>query len=172
MSAREIGEDRDMQHLHVWIAMARPPTFQQLVKGYPAYRKYLRRRPKPNASQKLNHPWQIWTLRDDRRWRSRLCVDYDEAYGIVVGLYRQESPPVDIYLISRTTLYKQPLSLMGLVRDYPQLEWCGRCRRPTTFRYMPEGHRALRGAPVLTTDEAYRCYGCGIRRSMGGFELL
>ncbi len=153
--------------------MAKPPTFRQLIQE-PLYRRYLRRVPRFSPCD-LTHPWQVWGLQATAvtptpHWKSRLCDTYNEAYFLARQLHGKRDEYLDICMVSRSILHPFPRSLRGLY-DPSLYTWCARCRRPSTFRFMPEGHRALKGAPTITNDEPYRCYYCGIRKNMGGKEL-
>ena len=155
-----------------------PPTLSELL-SEPDYKKYLKKI--PEAVPSTGSPWQVWAHKNSGKWGSRLCESYPDAYRCTLQLYRSAEYR-DICITSRSRIFPEPGEwvVKGSGRDTyrvfiplftfwgPQFEWCGRCRRPTRFRYCPEGHRALRDAPILTQDEPYRCYYCGARRSLAG----
>lgn len=151
--------------------MSRPPVLRQLL-AEPEYRDYLKRKP-ALVLPTLKNPWQVWGLKGDKgraQWRSRLCSSYDQAYSLTRRLYGDHDY-LDLCIVSRSVLYPFPDSLSGLWSVTSGWTWCCRCRRPSTFRYMPEGHRALKSAPALTTDETFRCYYCGARKTFSGEEM-
>lgn len=156
-----------------------PPNLSELL-AEPRYRQYLKKIPTPTPCTS-GFPWQVWAVRRSGKWGSRLCETYQDAYRATLDLYRSHSFQ-DICITSRSRIFPEPGKwvVKGFGKDAhrvfvptlrfwsPQFEWCGRCRRPTRFRYCPEGHRALRDAPILTSDDPYRCYYCGARRSLAG----
>jgi hypothetical protein len=66
----------------------------------------------------------------------------------------------DVALVSRRMLFEPPVSVRHTI-EYP-FEWCPRCRRPTMYRALQRHHAVV----VLTLQDPYRCYFCGIRRTM------
>src|SRR6478735_4168106 len=81
------------------------------------------------------NPWQIVALRNDGKWANGFRPDFVSAFKAVkklksTGLYR------DYSIVSRNRIFKTPALLAERLCDpVSGQEWCGRCRRPTTFRY-------------------------------------
>jgi hypothetical protein len=146
-----------------------PPTLRELVRD-PIYRPYFTHRPKLYACQARvdARPWAVYgrlMVADEDaapRWRAGTYRTYHDAFAVVKDALRNDQTYTDVALVSRSVLYHPPVGLVW-TRWGARLEWCGRCRRPTYYRKRPN-HHALRHAPVLTSDEAYRCYYCGMRR--------
>ena len=162
---------------------ARPPILRDLL-SFGSYRQYFRTNP-PMPDNLINNPWQVWGHKADNSGWSSWCVrTYRDAYTIVKEWYNQTHIYDDLCIVSRTVLFKEPwtqekhLQSGKIISEYPtfkglwdrnEYEWCMRCRRPTIFEYWRKPtHRALRLAPILTIDEPYRCYYCGVRRSFAG----
>lgn len=144
----------------------KPPTIHMLLED-PIYRAFVKR----NADHQLavnlrqGEPWQVWarTTEDPARWRGARFSSYPDAWASLVKAVRNRARYADVTIVSRRQLFTPP---PGLNREtWPrQFEWCGRCRRPSYFAYRPR-HHALRDAPVLTEDDPYRCFYCGVRRA-------
>jgi DNA-directed RNA polymerase subunit RPC12/RpoP len=148
-----------------------PPTLRELLAN-DLYKAFFKKRPPEPVPSPLNHPWQVWAYNGEtERWGSRLCKSYPDAYKFTRELFAT-GKYVDIAIVSRTIIHDVPRPLkLAQPWDPYQFDWCGRCRRPTIFRYMPSGHRALHNAPAITTDEPYRCYYCGVRKVLAGKAL-
>jgi hypothetical protein len=158
--------------------MPLPPTLRQLLED-PIYRKMFTTPPRPSFCQTVAgaRPWVVYrrttgeTAEGDAvtRWTGALCVDYPTAFRCARDALRaldgDELAYSDVALVSRSVLYGPPRGFQWF--SYPGghlMYWCGRCRRPSNFRYRPK-HHALRNAPALVRDpaEAKRCYYCGMR---------
>jgi hypothetical protein len=153
--------------------MQAPPTLRQLL-AFPIYKAYFKTPPQLPDNVELRHPFQVWAYNGDaNRWGSRLCTTYRDAYMKTLQLYRTPGYD-DIAIVSRTILCPMPKSLRrnGEFIDAwaDSYDWCKRCRRPTIFQWS-ESHRALKAAPVVTTDEAHRCYYCGVRKVFAGESM-
>jgi hypothetical protein len=142
-----------------------PPTIYELIDD-PAYRTYLRTRPQVSESLAGGHPWRIWAYRLNERgglvWSGKLIHTYSEAWTRL-RTYVRDRAYADIAIVSRRQLFPQPA---GLTMGW-DCSWCGRCRRPTTFEEKPN-HHALPVGGVVTEDEPYRCFYCGVRKSFAG----
>jgi hypothetical protein len=147
-----------------------PPNLRTLLTD-PIYRSYFLRPPAPVACQMIGQPWQVYVKTivagpedvPEVRWRGGRFRTYADAFACAK---RQLKAADDVVIVSRAVLYRPPDNFGWS----PGLEWCGRCRRPTRYA-VRRNHHALRGAPVLTDDEPYRCYYCGARRVFaGGFR--
>lgn len=126
------------------------------------YRKFVQR----NVSLPLNvqhgQPWMIMARRvpdvDRPTWARKLMPTYKDAYYKMRELV--EDPGFeDVSIISRRVLFGPPL---GFTWSTGRYAWCGRCRRPTTFTYALR-HPALAGSPVLSFEDPFRCFYCGMR---------
>lgn len=169
-----------------------PPTIFDLLDD-PVYRAYMKRVPTAHFSLSYGQPWQVWARTEDGRWLTRKFDTYAAAWNVLVKYYRRRGEIGDIALVSRRLFYGppgewrkvkvkranktpvgQPLTFRYDIEErwYPTfawdagLEWCGRCRRPTTFRKLWPDHHALRRQPCLSTDDdPVRCTYCGVRRT-------
>lgn len=151
--------------------MYSPPTLRELLVN-PLYKAYFKKPVSDPPGVALNNPWQVWAYNGDtERWGSRLCTTYADAYDFTRKLYRDHAY-VDLCIVSRARIHELPrqFKLTELWDPY-RFDWCGRCRRPTIFRYTDKPHRALRNAPAITTDEPFRCYYCGVRKVLAGRPL-
>lgn len=140
-----------------------PPTIHELLDD-PLYRKYVKTRPYLPVNVQHGHPWQLWVRThpvgdQPSQWRGAKLATYDEAWTLLVKAYRNTAKYADVAVVSRRVFYGPP---EGFLWDIGY-EWCSRCRRPSTFRER-YSHHALRNAPAIATEDAYRCYFCGIRR--------
>lgn len=151
--------------------MYRPPCLRELL-AEPLYKAYFKKRPPEPTAQTLNHPWQVWAFNEQTgKWGSKHCSTYPDAYTFVRKLYVKPEY-ADIAIVSRAVIHPLPRAFkLAELWDPYRYDWCGRCRRPTIFRYMPSGHRALHSAPAITTDEPYRCFYCGVRKLLAGKAL-
>lgn len=139
-----------------------------------------------NPALTVGQPWQVWVNEGDDRWRTGKFDTYPRAFNTVVRAHKSGRFD-DIALVSRRVFFGPP----GEWQEYkvrvrnprdkttrieirerwvytfhwdPVFDWCGRCRRPTSFRHLHWTHHALRKQPCLTDDDPYRCMFCGIRR--------
>lgn len=169
--------------------MTTPPTLRELLQ-IPAYRKYFTTI--PALTIKSTAPmWQVWiaTSATDSheghssfRWKGGKFHTYREAYSVVAKALKAKDSTTnkpkyyDMCITSRIQLFTPPvlltpdLSLITATHNRlatyvsESLDWCGRCRRPSTFEWAMRSHHALRSAPAITTDDPYRCFYCGIRK--------
>lgn len=144
-----------------------PPDLRTLLRN-PTYKRYFLTPPRIVACQIIGQPWQVYAKYvvagpegdPEIRWRGGRFRTYADAFAVAK---RQLKAADDVAIVSRAVLYPPPPGL----RWAPHMDWCGRCRRPTIYAVRPR-HHALRAAPVLTTDEPFRCYYCGARRVFAG----
>jgi hypothetical protein len=163
-----------------------PPTIFDLLDD-PVYRAYMKTVPRGHFALSYGDPWQIWLRTERGRWRTGMFSKYADAWRVLVKNYRRRDDVADIVLVSRRLFYgppgewrkvrvrvpargNQPASTRIEERWFPTftwdagLEWCGRCRRPTTFRRLYPDHHALRRQPCLSIEDSdVRCMYCGIR---------
>lgn len=140
-----------------------PPTIHELLDD-PVYRRYVKRRPSLPVNVQHGTPWAFWVRtkpvgEQAGKWRGTKTETYDEAWGLLVKAFRANEKYADAVVVSRRVFFAPP---EGFTWDVGY-DWCGRCRRPSTFRER-FSHHALRDAPCVTTEDAYRCYFCGVRR--------
>ena len=136
----------------------KPPSLRQLLDD-PIYRAYMKTIPDLSANLTIGNPWAVWVRKVEGTWAGAMFHTYRDAWPVVVKAVR-DSRYEDVALVSRRQLFPPPPSFYW---DEMYYQWCGRCRRPTSFAIRPR-HHALRLAPVLTLDDPYRCYYCGMRR--------
>lgn len=132
----------------------KPPTMRELLQD-PIYRKMMVTPPNPPAFN-----WSVFALKTDGRWTGKTVAGYGEAFSILKVLLKQAENFVDVALVSKARLFEPPVRFNW---ESLTFSWCGRCRRPTTYK-RDQGLHALRSAPILSTDEPYRCYFCGMRK--------
>lgn len=167
-----------------------PPTIHELMDD-PVFREYMKRRPpttvqlgrdaRPHPALTTGHPYGIWLHMDDGRWKTGTFATYEDAWTVFRRAFKT-STVRDVSLFSRRVFFGPPGEWRKFkrrrkdggfdiverwVRTFayhtPGLEWCGRCRRPSSFRMLFPDHHALRRQPCLTVDEPLRCWYCGIR---------
>jgi hypothetical protein len=136
----------------------KPPTIRELLED-PAYRKYVKVVPHLPDNLRHGNPWAVWALARNGRWRGGKFHTYRDAWNVVVKAVRNDQIE-DVSIISLRWPFHQPLE----ARFPWNFEWCYRCRRPTTYEWCLS-HHALKAAPVLTEDDPYRCFYCGVRRA-------
>lgn len=164
-----------------------PPTIHDLLSD-PVYALYVAATPARHPLLEGTAAWQVWVRDDTNRWRFGMKDEYADALDLA---HRQMARGAeDVAIVSRRVFYGPP----GEWRKYkarvpakpklniPEqveirekwvptmtwdagLEWCARCRRPSSFRLLTENHHAMRHQPVRSDDEPARCYYCGIRRA-------
>src|SRR5688500_13269327 len=135
-----------------------PPTLNNLLED-PVYRAYVKRVPFLPENLRHGSPWAVWAQRTNGRWAGGMFATYADAWRVVVKAVRSENVR-DVALVSRRWLFSAP---EGFVWDDRTFEWCGRCRRPTTF-VTQYTHHALKGVP-LSEEDPRRCYYCGVRKA-------
>lgn len=138
-----------------------PPTMDELYR-LPVYRKFIQKNVRLPQNVDHGNPWMIMIRRwphDGPTWGKKLVHSYRKAY-FMMREYLDDPTVEDVAIISRRVLFGPPL---GFEWQYKKFPWCGRCRRPTQFKYMLK-HPALNGASVLTYDEPFRCVFCGHRQ--------
>lgn len=132
----------------------KPPTMRELLDD-PIYKKMLLTIPQ-------NDNWAVYALKTNGRWVGRIYESYREAFEmmrtIIAPMNREHYR--DVSLVSRASLHQPPVKFIWETHTF---DWCGRCRRPTTYK-RDQGLHALRDAPILSTDEPYRCFYCGMRK--------
>jgi hypothetical protein len=137
----------------------KPPSLHTLLED-PLFRAYMKQ--VPDLSPNLAHgsPWAVWARTTDEpaRWRGGKFTTYRDAWTATVKAVRNTDRYQDVALVSLRQFFPPP---EGFHWDY-NFEWCSRCRRPSYFAYRPR-HHALRNAPVLTSEDALRCFYCGVR---------
>lgn len=151
----------------------------------PIYRAYMKKVP-PVEKHNANPAWQLWVNPEGNRWLTATYQTYRDAWPTFTGQFKQGR---EATLTSRRVFYAPPgefkVVKVKLARPTPsgtthrieerwrqtffwddyRAEWCGRCRRPVTFRPLFETHHALKRWPVVSDEDNMRCPICGIRRS-------
>jgi hypothetical protein len=164
------------------------PTMRTLLDD-PVYRAYVKRVPPIPDKHNPLPAWQLWIETPEHKWLTKNFLTYADAWRVGVARYKTGcdftltsrrmfyAPPGEWYRVrtKRRTPYKNPHT--GEVRTHdvvtrwrqtwywPELDlnWCGRCRRPTYWMPLHDGHHALRRLPAISPDDNYRCLICGIR---------
>lgn len=135
----------------------KPPSMRELL-GDPIYRKFVKTIPRLSPTLAWGNPWAVWARRRDGRWMGGQFPDYTTAWAVVVKKVRDHDFE-DVALVSKRQLFTRLPVGYQVPWGY---DWCSRCRRPTTYGIRPH-HHALRKAPVITHEDAHRCYYCGAR---------
>lgn len=162
-----------------------PPTLRELL-DMPAFRSYMRKPPPLPAPLRHGNPWQVWVRTTRGTWKTGQFPTYAQAWMTTARKVRKDPDTSDVSLVSRRVFYAPPgewesykvrVKGKGEVKPHIEtrwrwlttiewdagLDWCGRCRRPSRFMPLHEGHHALRRAPVIAPDDNLRCMFCGIR---------
>lgn len=142
------------------LTMNLPPDMRTLMAD-PAFAKMMRTRPRVPANlvrPELSPMWQVWVLTGDDHWRRAQCETYDRAWQVFRRQLENDSVQ-DVAIVNVRQFSPPPAGFKWAYRKYP---WCARCRRPSLFLER-HNHRALTSS-VITHDEAYRCFYCGIRQ--------
>jgi hypothetical protein len=162
--------------------LASPPTMVELL-DIPVFREYMEAHP-TSRNPGLMRPgaWWVWARMTDGTWKRGTFDDYGRAWD-VAQRYLARDTVADVAVVSKRVLFAPPGEWRKFRQRRPDgsstiverwvptytvpigLEWCARCRRPSTFRHWSATHHALRLQPTLATDEPLRCYYCGIRRA-------
>lgn len=107
------------------------------------------------------NPWQVVALKNDGKWANGFRPTFKQAFLAVKKLHHTGEYQ-DFSIIARNRIFATPRVLADRLCDAASgEEWCGRCRRPTRFRYYGRSHHALRHAPVVVVGRT-RCFFCGI----------
>lgn len=137
-----------------------PPTLRSLVDD-PLYRAYVRKVPSLPATLRHGEPWNVYVLTSQGKWKKGKFATYQQAWPVVMRALRDKDGVVDVSLVSVRWPFYPP---DNYVWDDAFFPWCYRCRRPSRFDYCTS-HHALLSAPVLTEDDPFRCFYCGVRRA-------
>lgn len=165
-------------------------TMRELMDD-PIYRAYMKKVPPTDFNP--NPAYVLWVNVDNtNRWLTGTFQDYRSVWPEFVKRHRAGN--YDATISSRRTFYAPPGEYrtvkvkLATPRTNPQTgvvtthrveqqwrqtfswddwrdEWCGRCRRPVSFRPLFETHHALSRWPVVSDEDNMRCPICGIRRS-------
>lgn len=149
------------------IAVITPPTIRDLLQE-PEFRAFMKKRPVLPEHLQTGNPWRVWLKTVRNTWIQREFPTYDDAWSQVVAAVRQPEEYADAALVSKRVLYAPPATLALYLDEatWKNMTWCGRCRRPTRWLYTPSGkHHAVRNYPVITYEDAHRCYYCGQRKT-------
>lgn len=148
------------------MALHTPPTIRELL-DVPEYKRYFLQAPRiPDHLTRDGAAWQVWVrvAKEDAKvaWRGTKHGTYRDAIGAVSVALKLPSM-LDIAVVSRRLSFMPPDTLTHLIPRGRTMDWCRRCRRPSSFdvRYT---HHALVGAPAITNDDPERCFYCGGRR--------
>lgn len=139
---------------------SRPPSLGQLLEDE-YFARMMRRNivlPENLTAPTLSPPFALWRLRDDGRWQRGQYQTYADAFRAMKKFIAMPTT-ADLSIVSKRKMFPPPIGFRWNTRLY---SWCGRCRRPSTFRTR-YSHHALVGV-AMTTDESRRCYYCGIRQ--------
>lgn len=143
-----------------------PPTWGELMED-PLYKSWVRRVPRLPENVAQGMPWMIIARRTlespGTTWALKKMPAYGDAYRRVRSMLSTHEFE-DIAIVSRRMLFRPP---RGFSWNTNRFSWCGRCRRPSLFRYAPK-HFALRDAPALAEVDINRCYYCGAREVFAG----
>lgn len=144
--------------------MRRPPTIRELLRD-PVYRTYVKKTPVMPAHHMF--PWQVWGLTTAKgTWKTKRYPTYREALDQMIAMLKAPGTTghkfADVAITSLPVFYAPPAKLQWS----PFLDWCSRCRRPTSFSSYDDEttHHALRHRIALTEDLPHRCVYCGIRK--------
>ncbi len=151
----------------------------------PVYKKYFCTVPQLPNVPRLVEPWRLY-VRSESGWRKKDFWKYKEAFVFYSGRKTQFQ---DAAIVCRPLILPPPTRVVKLKGKYhkngqqmtkeiiwqPKLAehpedhyWCGRCRRPTVFKYFSRHHAFTGENAALMDPNAKRCLICGLRlESMG-----
>lgn len=135
-----------------------PPTLKTLLADE-EYSDYYDTLPVLPDSPSVAPPWQVCVEHLKKGWLVGFLEDYEEAADLADEQIEKKKV-MDVVIISRRVTFPAPSFHKRLLA--PGEEWCGRCRRPTIYRYYPHGHHALKHGPIVVAGQ-WRCYYCGVR---------
>lgn len=143
-----------------------PPTWDELMNDL-VYASWVRRIPKLPENIAHGDPWMIVARRRESAsgttWGTKKMPVYADAYRRVQRM-RTTNEFEDFAIVSLRKLFRPPI---GFTWNTNRFSWCGRCRRPSTFRFA-YSHFALKGALVLAEVDIHRCFYCGAREVFAG----
>lgn len=153
----------------------------------PAFRAYMKRVPSAHPANTHGEPFQLWVETTEHRWLTRTYATYADIWPVFIKRFRDPSTH-DVTITSRRVFYAPPgewyrvkVRLPAPTLKHPagfriedrwrqtfrwdgyDLNWCGRCRRPSYWMPLFSNHHALRRQPTIAPDDNYRCILCGIR---------
>lgn len=149
----------------------------------PVYKKYFCTVPKLPAVTRLSPPWRLYAKVEGRGWAKRDFETYPQAFrafsklrptlldAAIVCLPMTLEPPTKIVrvkgkFVKGVQVTREVLWQPNLANQPDDHHWCGRCRRPTVFRFFTQ-HHAFRGENAMLMDPTVRrCVICGIRLEM------
>lgn len=157
-------------------------TIHELLED-PIYRKYFSTVPKLPAVPRLAPPWRLYLKNTEGRWLKLDCEQYAQAFKVFKA---NRDKAIDAAIVCRPMTLPPPTKVVRVKGKYvngvqvtrevlwqPNLageddahSWCGRCRRPTVFKFFTQ-HHAFRGEQTQLMDPSVRrCVICGIRLEM------
>lgn len=153
------------------VAIHQPPTIRELLAD-PEYKRYFLQAPRiPDHLNRDGQAWQVWVRVEKAQhatgvtyaWRGTRHGSYREAIAEGVQPALRLPNMVDVAVVSRRVSFMPPDALTRLIPRGRTMDWCRRCRRPSSFDTRMI-HHALVNAPAITTDDPERCFYCGGRR--------
>lgn len=137
----------------------KPPKMRELLQD-PIFRKMMTT--SITVPKIVGLPFAVYALKTNERWVGKLFENYASAFEMLKTILSPMNRDhyIDASLVCRSGLHEPPVRFNW---ESLTFSWCGRCRRPTTYK-RDQGLHALRSAPILSTDEPYRCYFCGMRK--------
>jgi hypothetical protein len=153
----------------------------------PVFRAYMKTVPPKHQANNHGEPWQLWVRTAEGKWRTKNFTSYRDVWPVFVAQLKAHP---DVTITSRRVFYAPPgewydqkvrrqrrptpdnpkTTHVVVERRWRQLfhwdvglEWCGRCRRPSSWIPLFPNHHALRRQPTVTPEDNLRCVYCGIR---------
>jgi len=141
-----------------------PPDIRELLQ-VPEFLRMMKTAPWLPQNLRQGDPWRLWALKNDGVWVTLEYPTYADAWRVLVKAVRAPERFQDAAIVNKRRMTAPPDGLERALRRAGFTgPWCPRCRRPTYFGAFKPTHHALRLMPVLSEDEPFRCYYCGIRR--------
>src|SRR3954471_12973466 len=134
--------------------MARPPTIHELL-DEPVYRKMMLTPPRLPDALSWGEPWLLWAQREDGIWGRRAFATYADTWNAAKPLIKNREKYSDVAIVSKRVFFSPPPTASWSF----SLDWCSRCRRPSSFRtWDPAAHHALKKLnkySMLTYDDPH-----------------
>lgn len=121
----------------------------------PLFREYYLKVPRFPHHIEHPTPWTLWVSRQNK-WASKNFAVWKDAFLFARPHIKEWD---DFSIVSRIILFTPPPNVRNA---YRHLQWCYRCRRPTTFKAYAR-HHALRNDIHRYFSEWPVCLYCGCR---------
>lgn len=169
--------------------MATPPDIRTLLAD-PAFAAFYASADSRHPGLLRPSPWLLWVRTTENKFMHGQFDTHQAAMAVHERALSKDST-ADVIVVSKRVYFGPPVEMKRYKKTVqtpfgpnttilekavptftwgPGLEWCARCRRPSSFRMLTSSHHAIRyiikyTGGVVTDDDNKRCCFCGIRRS-------